>query len=135
MGCALSPLAPARSAVRSAPTSMSVVGASRRRAAPRSQFNDVVARGGNGLRLIASRRSEQGTATGSRHCQGVACRRIVVACTKRQDPRQPNTTLVVHRAWPNHSFKLTRYGSQPWPRGAEVHVAPRGQGCLPPRAA
>lgn len=35
----------------------------------------------------------------------------------------------------NPSLEPKSCGSRPWPRYAVVHDAPRGQGCLPPRAA
>lgn len=38
-------------------------------------------------------------------------------------------------AMSNPSFKLTRHGRPPGPRGAQVHDAPRGPGVLPRRAA
>lgn len=38
-------------------------------------------------------------------------------------------------AQPNPSLEPTCYGSQPWPRYAVLHDAPRGQGRLPPPAA
>ncbi len=38
-------------------------------------------------------------------------------------------------AMSNPSFKLTRHGREPGPRGAQVHDAPRGPGSLPRRAA
>jgi hypothetical protein len=37
----------------------------------------------------------------------------------------------VPRGRPNPSLERTSTGKTPWPRGAEVHVAPRGQGALP----
>jgi hypothetical protein len=36
---------------------------------------------------------------------------------------------------PNPSLERTATGKSPWPRGAVVHVAPRGQGAMPPSAA
>ena len=38
------------------------------------------------------------------------------------------------RVRPNPSLEWTRAGMAPWPRGAVVHVAPRGQGAMPERA-
>jgi hypothetical protein len=36
---------------------------------------------------------------------------------------------------PNPSIERTSSGKAPWPRGAQVHVAPRGQGASPTAAA
>jgi hypothetical protein len=48
--------------------------------------------------------------------------------TRSNAPRAPP-------AMSNPSFKLTRHGRPPGPRGAQVHDAPRGPGVLPRRAA
>jgi hypothetical protein len=43
--------------------------------------------------------------------------------------------LSATRVLPNPSLERTRNGMAPWPRGAVVHVAPRGQGATPSSAA
>jgi hypothetical protein len=40
-----------------------------------------------------------------------------------------------HAGTPNPSLERTANGMAPWPRGAVVHVAPRGQGAIPSSAA
>jgi hypothetical protein len=41
------------------------------------------------------------------------------------------TTCAHREARPNPSLERTSTGKAAWPRGAEVHFAPRGQGALP----
>ena len=41
----------------------------------------------------------------------------------------------ISRRRANQSLKRTRHGMQPWPRSAYIHLAPRGQGFMPRRAA
>ena len=43
--------------------------------------------------------------------------------------------MSVQSVMPNPLVELTRYGMAPGPRGAYVHLAPRGPGATPPLSA
>ena len=78
-------------------------------------------------RNAGSGRLRQLAAFLARRCHSVCLPRYTGPSVSSQLLPRPN-------ARSNKSFNRTRRGKPPWPRGAEVHDAPRGQGALPRRA-
>ena len=89
-----------------------VVGASRQRAAPRSQL--VVALPSEGLRLRSAPCRQRRVPPPLRLSRRGVCQR--------------------RSARPHRSFNRTANGIAPWPRSAQVYPAPHGQGAMPSSA-
>ena len=105
-----------------------VVGASRRRAAPRNQFRGRAALGGPGmLRQRRAGGAEHSSCHASTICAQAGLRRFGAV-------RRRPTVRCMPPARPNRSFKGTRNSKAARPRGAQVYHAPHGRAALLPRA-
>lgn len=120
------------------PFSLSVKGASRRRAAPCSQFvNAAIGGEGCSLRSAAAPRLVQGKVVcfEPRKRVGFALMSQPAQFPGASRASQSIATLSRCQPRPNPSVEATRNGMAPWPRKARcAHSASRGQGTMPLRA-